>query len=211
MTGATVRQLQLAIIATGLYLNGGADGTFGAFSTTASSEFTCTGAAEPSIGTLKVSVAETDRPAILYGAEFELQKHFDLSGLGGDESFFAGRRFVVIGNYTFTKSKLKVGPGDTTAVFGASSSIASDYFRDGAPLTDEIRAQLQTAGIKLEDAAVRRLVEEALRHVRADESGTAGDNYLHNVLDGAATSKTYNNIGGRMLPLSRAASCRSRS
>jgi outer membrane receptor protein involved in Fe transport len=75
--------------------------------------------------------------AILYGAEFELQKHFDLSGLGGDESFFAGRRFVVVANYTFTKSELKVGPGDTTAVFGASSSIASDYFRDGAPLTGQ--------------------------------------------------------------------------
>ncbi len=29
MTGATVRQLQLAILATGLYVNGGADGTFG--------------------------------------------------------------------------------------------------------------------------------------------------------------------------------------
>ena len=29
MTGATVRQLQLAILATGLYLSGGADGTFG--------------------------------------------------------------------------------------------------------------------------------------------------------------------------------------
>ncbi len=75
--------------------------------------------------------------AILYGAEFELQKHFDLSGLGGDESFFTGRRFVVIGNYTFTKSKLKVGAGDTTSVFGASSSIATDYFRDGAPLTGQ--------------------------------------------------------------------------
>lgn len=75
--------------------------------------------------------------AILYGAEFELQKHFDLSGLGGDDSFWAGRRLVVIGNYTFTKSELKVGPGDTTSVFGASSSIATDYFRDGTPLTGQ--------------------------------------------------------------------------
>jgi outer membrane receptor protein involved in Fe transport len=57
--------------------------------------------------------------------------------MGSDESWFAGRRLVVIGNYTFTKSELKVGPGDTTAVFGASSSIASDYFRDGAPLTGQ--------------------------------------------------------------------------
>jgi outer membrane receptor protein involved in Fe transport len=84
--------------------------------------------------------------AILYGAEIELQKHFDLSGWGGDDSFWAGRRLVVIGNYTFTKSELKVAPGDTTAVFGASSSIASDYFRDGAPLTGQsdhiVNAQL---------------------------------------------------------------------
>ena len=75
--------------------------------------------------------------AILYGAELEVQKFFDLSGWGDDNSWIAGRRFVVIGNYTFTQSKLKVGAGDTTAVFGASSSIATDYFRDGAPLTGQ--------------------------------------------------------------------------
>jgi TonB-dependent receptor len=75
--------------------------------------------------------------AILYGAEFELQKHFDLDGMGDGEGWFAGRRLVVIGNYTFTKSELKVGAGDTTTVFGASSSIASDYFRDGSPLTGQ--------------------------------------------------------------------------
>jgi outer membrane receptor protein involved in Fe transport len=75
--------------------------------------------------------------ATLYGAELEVQKFFDLSGLGSDESFWAGRRVVVTGNYTYTQSKLKVRPGDTTAVYGASSSIALDYFRDGAPLTGQ--------------------------------------------------------------------------
>jgi outer membrane receptor protein involved in Fe transport len=75
--------------------------------------------------------------AILYGAELELQKFFDLSGLGGENSWIAGRRLMTIANYTFTKSKLKVAAGDTTAVFGASSSIATDYFRDGAPLTGQ--------------------------------------------------------------------------
>lgn len=75
--------------------------------------------------------------ATLYGFEVELQKYFDLSGLGGDNSWFAGRRFVASANYTYTKSKLKVSANDTTAVFGASSTIATDYFRDGAPLTGQ--------------------------------------------------------------------------
>ena len=42
-----------------------------------------------------------------------------------------------MGNYTFTKSSLKVAASDKTSVFGASSTIASDYFRDGAPLTGQ--------------------------------------------------------------------------
>lgn len=75
--------------------------------------------------------------ATLWGAEFEMAKYFDLSGLGSDTGWFAGRRAVVIGNYTYTKSKLKVAAGDTTAVFGAASSIASDYFRNGSPLTGQ--------------------------------------------------------------------------
>ncbi len=75
--------------------------------------------------------------ATLYGFEVELQKYFDLSGLGGDESWFAGRRLVATANYTYTKSQLKVSANDTTAVFGASSTIATDYFRDGAPLTGQ--------------------------------------------------------------------------
>ncbi len=74
--------------------------------------------------------------ANLYGAEFELQKYFDLSGLAGGE-FWSQRRAVLIGNYTYTKSKLKVSAGDTVRVFGASSSIATDFFRDGRPLTGQ--------------------------------------------------------------------------
>lgn len=75
--------------------------------------------------------------AQLYGAELELQKYFDLSGLGGDESWFAGRRFVAIGNYTFTKSKLKVSASDSVRVFGAFSTNALDYFQNGAPMTGQ--------------------------------------------------------------------------
>jgi outer membrane receptor protein involved in Fe transport len=74
--------------------------------------------------------------ADLYGGEVELQKNFPMSDWisGG---FFDERKLVVIANYTYTKSKLKVQAGDTTAVFAASSTNALDYFRDGAPLTGQ--------------------------------------------------------------------------
>lgn len=67
--------------------------------------------------------------ANLYGAELEVQKYFDA---------FADRRVLVAANYTYTKSELKVSDTDTTAVYGASGvALASDYFRDGAPLTGQ--------------------------------------------------------------------------
>ncbi len=74
--------------------------------------------------------------ADLYGVEVETQKYFNLDSLS-DGAFWASRRAVVIANYTYTKSKLKVGPDDTVAVFAASSTAATDYFRDGAPLTGQ--------------------------------------------------------------------------
>lgn len=75
--------------------------------------------------------------ATLYGAELELQKYVYLDGIGG--GFFANRRMVLVGNYTWTKSKLKVGESDTVRVYGAGTgtSLASDYFRDGAPMTGQ--------------------------------------------------------------------------
>ncbi|MGF7154542.1 TonB-dependent receptor domain-containing protein [Novosphingobium gossypii] len=74
--------------------------------------------------------------ADLYGAELELQKYFYLDKLGG--SFFENRRVVLIGNYTYTKSKLKVSADDTTDIYGASTTqLAADYFRNGAPLTGQ--------------------------------------------------------------------------
>lgn len=71
----------------------------------------------------------------LYGAEFEVQKYFDLSGWDG--AFWSSRRVVAIGNYTYTKSELKVGANDTVSAFASSSTKASDFFRDGAPLTGQ--------------------------------------------------------------------------
>jgi outer membrane receptor protein involved in Fe transport len=73
--------------------------------------------------------------ALLYGGEIELQKHFNLDG--SDSPFWSRRRVVVIGNYTFTKSKLQVGANDPVRVFHASVNRASELFRDGAPLTGQ--------------------------------------------------------------------------
>jgi TonB-dependent receptor len=70
--------------------------------------------------------------AELYGGEFEVQKYFDVGDFGG-----GFRRLLLLGNYTYTKSKLKVGPNDTVQVYGAASTIASDYFRNGVPLTGQ--------------------------------------------------------------------------
>jgi outer membrane receptor protein involved in Fe transport len=74
--------------------------------------------------------------ANLFGAELETQKYFDLSG-GAESGFFANRRAIVIANYTYTKSKIKVNASDRVAVFGASSTSALDFFRSGAPLTGQ--------------------------------------------------------------------------
>jgi TonB-dependent receptor len=72
--------------------------------------------------------------ADLYGMELEAQKTFDLDW-GGD--FWADRRFRIAGNYTFSKSELKVSASDPVAVFASSSTLATDFFRDGAPLTGQ--------------------------------------------------------------------------
>jgi len=75
--------------------------------------------------------------ADLYGGEFELQKYFDLSNWS-EGKFLASRRLVAIANYTYTKSKLKVGSGDLIFVYPASiGSPSNTYFRDGAPLTGQ--------------------------------------------------------------------------
>jgi TonB-dependent receptor len=74
--------------------------------------------------------------ANLYGVEVELQKNFELANWmsGG---FWADRRLVTIANYTYSTSQLKVAKGDRTAVFAAASTLATDYFTDGAPLTGQ--------------------------------------------------------------------------
>ncbi len=74
--------------------------------------------------------------ANLYGAELEAQKKFTLADWF-NAPFFSERGLLVIANYTYTKSELKVAQGDRTAVYAATSTNATDYFRDGASLTGQ--------------------------------------------------------------------------
>jgi len=76
--------------------------------------------------------------ATLYGAEVEVQKYFPLSGLASGD-FFAARRAMVIGNYTYSKSEIKVGEGDLTIPVGTGGVPvpASNVFDDGTPLTGQ--------------------------------------------------------------------------
>jgi len=62
---------------------------------------------------LVTSFANAPR-ATLYGAEFELRKYVPLYDLG---QFFASRRLVLIGNYTYSDSEVKIGDDDTTISF----------------------------------------------------------------------------------------------
>ena len=77
--------------------------------------------------------------ATLYGVEFEAQKYLPLDGWSSSD-FFQSRRIVLIGNYTWTQSKLKVSAGDTTIPYSYTTGplpAASDYFTDGVPLTGQ--------------------------------------------------------------------------
>ncbi len=96
--------------------------------------------------------------ADLYGVEVEVQKNFDL-GERWDGEFWASRSLVLSGNYTFTRSKLKVRPGDETFAFAATSTNALDYFRDGAALTGQ-SDHIANLEFGLEDTA--RLSQQTL-------------------------------------------------
>ena len=78
--------------------------------------------------TFLTSFANAPR-ATLYGAEAELVKFVPLERLGGE--YFASRRLVLIGNYTYTESKVRVRPGDTTVSFtSAPNPIAANLVFD---------------------------------------------------------------------------------
>ncbi|WP_395327644.1 TonB-dependent receptor [Novosphingobium sp. BL-8H] len=87
--------------------------------------------------------------ANLYGVELEAQKYVPLESMG---KFFETRRLLLIGNYTFTKSELKVTDTDTVRIYGAGTgtSLATDYFKNGAPLTGQSK-HIGNVQIGLED------------------------------------------------------------
>jgi outer membrane receptor protein involved in Fe transport len=76
--------------------------------------------------------------AQLYGGEVELKKYFPLADFTG-ASFLASRRAVLIGNYTYSKSEIKVSEGDTTIPVGTGGTPvpASNVFNNGTPLTGQ--------------------------------------------------------------------------
>lgn len=74
--------------------------------------------------------------ADLYGVEFEATKYFEVSDWW-EGDFWSTRRLMLAGNYTYSKSELKVSADDPVAVFASSSTLATDFFRDGAPLTGQ--------------------------------------------------------------------------
>ena len=67
------------------------------------------------VGSTFLTSFATAPRAQLYGGEVELVKYVPLDKLGGE--YFGSRRLVLIGNYTYTDSKVKVRPGDTTVSF----------------------------------------------------------------------------------------------
>jgi outer membrane receptor protein involved in Fe transport len=71
--------------------------------------------------------------ANLYGAEVEAQKYIPLGGIGFDQ-----HRLVLIGNYTYSKSEIKVEEGDTTILNDLRGARpAREVFFDGDPLTGQ--------------------------------------------------------------------------
>ncbi|ODU21446.1 MAG: TonB-dependent receptor [Sphingomonas sp. SCN 67-18] len=86
-------------------------------------------------GQLQTSFANAPS-ARLYGGEVELLKYFPLGNVS-DAAFFTTRRLVLVANYTYSKSELKVGAGDTVVdPFGATLA-ASSLFNNGDPLTGQ--------------------------------------------------------------------------
>ena len=74
--------------------------------------------------------------ADLYGGEIETQKYFPMTWLSGGD-FFTKRRALAILNYTYTKSKILVGPNDPINAYPLSLTNANQLFRNGTPLTGQ--------------------------------------------------------------------------
>lgn len=86
--------------------------------------------------------------AKLYGVEVEAQKYIPLGGVGFDQ-----HRLVLIGNYTYSKSEIEVGDGDTTVLNDLRGPRpAREVFFDGDPLTGQSE-HIANAQIGVENTA----------------------------------------------------------
>lgn len=84
-------------------------------------------------GTFGQTFANAPR-ATLYGGEVELVKYFYLDDAVG---LLENRRILLIGNYTYSKSRIGVRDGDTTINDRGIEIPASDVFRNGQRLTGQ--------------------------------------------------------------------------
>ena len=114
--------------------------------------------------------------AQLFGGELEFQYDYDLVDLGG---WFASKQAVLIANYTYTQSELKVREGDTTRIFtagvGPLETDATLFFNDGDPLagqSDHI-ANLQF-GVEDLDKLQQLTLLMTYESERVTRRGTAG-------------------------------------
>ena len=97
--------------------------------------------------------------AILKGVEVEAQKYVPLASIGG--AFFTPRRLVLIGNYTWSQSGIKVGAGDTTIPVGTGGVPvpATNVFDPGTPLTGQSK---HLANLQLGLEKIGRLSQQTL-------------------------------------------------
>ena len=89
--------------------------------------------------------------ATLYGVEFESQLYLDLDRFS-DSAFFANRRAVVIGNYTWSESKIQFDTTDLVEAFGTIPQSAANFFREDAPLNGQ-SSHLANIQLGFEDSA----------------------------------------------------------
>jgi len=112
--------------------------------------------------------------ATLYGVETEVQKYFGLERFAS-LGFLGSRQAVVIGNYTWTQSEIKVGANDTVEVFGTTTQPAGNFFIDGTPLTGQsdhlVNLQL---GLESPDRLSQQTILLSYASDRVTSRGAAG-------------------------------------
>lgn len=110
--------------------------------------------------------------ATLYGAEFDAQYTVDLMDMGG---FFETKELLLLANYTYTQSEIRVREGDVTSVFPSADAPASNFFRDGVPLTGQ-SDHLANFQMTLEDVDKLQQVTLLMNYAskRVTSRGTAG-------------------------------------